>query len=64
MAKLNRKVELSYEDICWIVQALKKENQYYINTYKGKDYSKYRDEIQKLYISMNNLKTEINNSWI
>lgn len=64
MAKLNRKVELSYNDICWIVQALKKENQYYINTYKEKDYLKYRDEIQKLYISMNNLKTEINNSWI
>ena len=61
MTKLNKKVELSYNDICWIVQALKKESQYYNNTYIEEVYSKYRNEIQKLSISMSNLKREIDN---
>jgi len=49
-------LNLSYENLAWITQSLKKEYNYYANTY-GLD-NDYTNKIHKVFIKLSNIRTE------
>ena len=52
-------MSLSFDDISWIVQSLKKEYHYYSNTYGNE--SVFTNRLHKLLIRMSNEKTNYEN---
>ena len=52
-------MSLSIDDVSWIVQSLKKEYNYYSNTYGNEN--EYTNKLHKLLIRMSNEKTNYRN---